>query len=494
MLDVHVKPAEPVPPEPVSPDLPATAPHDDGPPEALVAFMVTEWEPRNEPIEPLPEAARFRARRERLSARFPGDVLIVATGHEKTRANDTSYRFRAGTDFYYLTGNLEADCVLVMTPVPGGHRARMFVEPNPGKTDKSFFTDRVKGELWVGPRLGVPESSERYGLEAAPLGDLEEVLGAATASPGKVRVLRGIDAHVDRQVDANEEGDAEFASFLSELRLIKDDYELAELQRAVDATGRGFEDVLRALPRSATERHVEGVFNLRARVEGNDVGYSTIAAAGRHACTLHWTANDGPVRAGELLLLDAGVEATSLYTADITRTIPVSGRFGAEQREIYELVYAAQEAAFAACVPGNDFMAPNNAAMHVLAHGLERLGILPMPAEEALLATNMFYKRYSLHNVSHMLGLDVHDCAQARKETYKYGKLEPGMVLTVEPGLYLQPDDRTVPARYRGIGVRIEDDIVITHDGYRCLSDGIPRAPDDVERWVAECAGSAAML
>jgi Xaa-Pro aminopeptidase len=274
------------------------------------------------------------------------------------------------------------------------------------------------------------------------------------------------------------------------MRLIKDDAEVALLQGAIDATIRAFGDVARALPASKTERYVEGVFALRARVEGNDVGYGTIAAAGSHACTLHWTRNDGELRDGDLLLLDAGVEAHTLYTADVTRTIPMNGRFTREQREIYELVYDAQEAGFAACKPGNDFMEPNKAAMRVLAEGLERLGILPMPAEEALLETNQFYKRYSLHGVSHMLGLDVHDCAQARKETYKYGKLEAGMVLTVEPGLYIQPDDMTAPERYRGIGVRIEDDVLITPDGYRNLSAALPRRADDVEAWVREHAAA----
>ena len=478
----------------VEPELPKKASHDVGPPPALLEFMVTEWEPRNDAIEALPEAARFRARREALSKLFPGEVLVVGTGHEKIRANDTAYRFRPGTDFYYLTGNTEPDCVLVMTPSGGGHAAVMYVEPNPGKTDASFFTDRVKGELWVGPRLGVPESALRYGLDARAVTQLAEDLDAAVSSRAVVRLLRGIDPALDGRLAVDSERDREFSAKLSEMRLIKDEYEIGELERAIESTRRGFEDVLRALPRSRTERHVEGVFNLRARVEGNDVGYSTIAAAGRHACTLHWTSNDGPVRPGELLLLDAGVEATTLYTADITRTVPIGGSFSREQREIYELVYAAQEAAFTGCAPGNDFMAPNDAAMKVLAHGLERLGILPMPAEEALLATNMFYKRYSLHGVSHMLGLDVHDCAKAREENYKYGKLEAGMVLTVEPGLYFQPDDKTVPARYRGIGVLIEDDVVITPGGYRNLSAGIPREADAVERWIRECERSSTAL
>jgi len=476
----------------VSESAPKTAPHDEAAPPALLEFMVTEWAPKAGAPEPLAEAARFRERRERLSAQFPGDVLVVPTGHEKVRANDTNFRFRPGTDFYYLTGNLEADAVLVMLPTRGGHDAVIFVEPNPGKTDATFYTDRGKGELWVGPRLGVEESAIRFGLEARALGELSQTLErvAAERALRPVRVLRDVDPQLERNVVADVDGDAAFAAALAEMRLLKDDYEIAELERAIASTKRAFDDVVGRLATSPTERHVEGHFNLRARVEGNDVGYGTIAAAGAHACTLHWTANDGPLRPGELLLLDAGVETHALYTADITRTIPISGRFSPEQREIYELVFAAQAAAFVKCAPGNDFMAPNAAAMIVLAHGLERLGILRTTAEEALRENNQFYKRYSLHNVSHMLGLDVHDCAKARRETYKYGKLAAGMVLTVEPGLYLQPDDLTVPARYRGIGVRIEDDVVITTGGCRILSDEIPRAVEDLEAWVGAALGS----
>jgi Xaa-Pro aminopeptidase len=482
MLDVKAKMPEALPVE-----VPATAGHDEGPPQALLDFMVTEWEPRPALGTPVAGIEHFAARRHALSERFPNEVLIVGTGRQKVRANDTHYRFRPGTDFYYLTGALEPDTVLVLVPrAAGGHDARLYVEPNPGKTDAAFFTDRVNGELWVGPRLGVEESAARFGIATQGLPDLETSLAALADGPHPIRVVRGIDPSLDVRVPASQERDAELASFLSEMRLIKDDLEIAELEKAIASTHRGFEDVLRALPGSKTERYVEGVFNLRARVEGNDVGYGTIAASGSHACILHWTSNDGAIRTGDLLLLDAGVETHTLYTADITRTVPISGRFSKEQREIYDLVLEAQNAGFAACVPGNDFLAPNVAAMHVLAHGLERLGILPMSAEEALLETNLFYKRYSLHNVSHMLGLDVHDCAQARKETYRFGKLEAGMVLTVEPGLYFQPDDRTVPERYRGIGVRIEDDVLITPTGCRILSDSLPRETEAVERWVRD--------
>ncbi|MDB5072894.1 MAG: Xaa-Pro aminopeptidase [Candidatus Eremiobacteraeota bacterium] len=460
------------------------ASHDSGNPENLLRFMMTGWAtPPEPPATPIDGAGLFAGRRQALSQAFRGETLIVPTGHEKTRANDTVYRFRPGTDFYYLTGNHEPDNVLVLASAGDAHAATLYCEPNPGKADATFFTDRVKGELWVGPRLGLQQTAQRYGIATKPLAALADDLVAALGR-APYRALRAIDPQLDAALPAQAERDAELATALSEMRLIKDELEVGELRRAVEATHRGFDDVVRALPGAQTERTVEGVFNLRARVDGNDTGYNTIAASGPNACTLHWTRNDRRIGENELLLLDAGVEAESLYTADITRTLPISGRFTPEQRAVYELVLAAQDAAFAQCKPGNDFLDPNRAAMGVLAQGLERLGILSS-AEEALRDENVFYKRYSLHNVSHMLGLDVHDCAAARAENYKHGKLRAGMTLTVEPGLYFQLDDLTVPARYRGIGVRIEDDVLITETGVDVLSAAIPRTVEDVEAWIA---------
>ncbi|MCI0671687.1 MAG: aminopeptidase P family protein [Myxococcaceae bacterium] len=464
------------------------ASHDTQPPPALLEFMMKRWKPAQRKLPPkLKGWESFAARRKALSKLFPGETLVIPTGHEKVRANDTHYRFRPGTDFYYLTGNVEPDSVLVLSPKPGGgHTDILFVEPNPGRSDATFFTDRVKGELWVGPRLGVEQSRARHAVdEARGLPELKDFLeGLKAPATRPYRVLRAFSHRVDDVLPASEERERDLAQALSEMRLLKDAQEVRELQVSIDATERGFEDVIRALKKGKSEREVEGVFNLRARVEGNDVGYGTIAAAGHHACVLHWTRNDGALKKGDLLLLDAGVEGHSLYTADITRTLPISGRFTPEQRAIYELVLAAQKAAIKAVRPGNDFMEPNRVAMRVLAEGLEALGILPTKAEEALREENQFYKRYSLHNVSHMLGLDVHDCAQARQEAYKFGKLKAGMVLTVEPGLYFQLDDLTVPAKYRGIGVRIEDDVLVTQKGCRVLSGAIPREVKDVEAWM----------
>ncbi|MDP3278209.1 MAG: aminopeptidase P family protein [Deltaproteobacteria bacterium] len=468
---------------PVATTKPAS--HDSGNPEALLAFMTRDWKPASsEPIVPIKNADAFAGRRTKLSQAFVGETLVIATGHEKTRANDTHYRFRPNTEFFYLTGNHEPDCVLVLYPSGKKHRHVLYVEPNPGKTDATFFTDRNKGELWVGPRLGVEQSCARFAVdEARPLASLASDL-AAVAAPA--RVLRGASMKVQKMVASELLRDQELATFLSEMRLIKEPLEIKELRTSVGATRRGFEDVITRLAEAKSEREVEGVFHLRARVEGNDVGYGTIAAAGLHACTLHWTRNDGEIKKGELLLLDAGVEGHSLYTADITRTLPISGRFTAAQREIYTLVDRARLAALKQVKPGNDFLEPNRAAMIVLTEGLVALGILTCTAREALDEKNQFYKRYTLHNVSHMLGLDVHDCARARMENYKFGPLRAGMVLTIEPGLYFQHDDLTVPSKYRGIGVRIEDDVLVTVHGYDNLSRDIPTDVDAIEAWMAK--------
>ncbi|GLV99395.1 hypothetical protein Slala05_30270 [Streptomyces lavendulae subsp. lavendulae] len=281
--------------------------------------------------------------------------------------------------------------------------------------------------------------------------------------------------------------DEELRVFLSELRVVKDAFEIGELRKAVDSTVRGFEDVVRILDKAeaTSERHVEGTFFLRARVEGNDVGYSTIAASGAHATTLHWIRNDGAVRSGDLLLLDAGVETRTLYTADVTRTLPVSGTFSPLQRTVYDAVHDAQEAGIAAVRPGARFRDFHEAAQRVLAERLLSWGLLGERTLEQVLELGL-HRRWTLHGTGHMLGLDVHDCAAARAEAYADGVLEPGVVLTVEPGLYFQADDLTVPEEYRGIGVRIEDDVLVTEDGNENLSAALPRRSDEVESWMAD--------
>lgn len=469
-----------------------TQTHDSAAPPNLISFMLKGWKDGGiKAPKPIKHAAFCENRRQSLSQRFSGELLVVPAGAQKVRSNDTFYPFRPNSDFFYLTGNLEPDCVLALVPQGAGHRAVLFVDRAVGKTTPAFFTDRVKGELWVGKTLGVENSKTLYGIpDVRGREELYPFLKSAVeAAPKGYRVLMDFAADVEtalaqRTSAEQKTRNKELAEFLSEMRLIKDKSEIQYLSAAIQSTHRAFEDVIARLKIAKTEREIEGTFFLRARTEGNDVGYGTIAAAGAHACTLHWTRNDGQIRKGDLLLLDAGVEGHALYTADVTRVLPISGKFTREQREIYTLVLEAQAAGIRAVKPGNDFLEPNRAAMQVLSEGLYRLGILKTTPDEALRDENQFYKRYSLHNVSHMLGLDVHDCAQARNETYKFGKLMPGMVLTVEPGLYFQTDDLTVPAKYRGIGVRIEDDVLVTKSGCRNLSGNIPSEAADVEAWM----------
>jgi Xaa-Pro aminopeptidase len=443
--------------------------------------MTSDWETTPISHDVHPATIYSSARRLRLGARFPDKTIVVPTGNYKTRANDTDYRFRAGTDFFYLTGCDEPDAVLVVSP---GATATLYVPHRRDSSTHEFYTDARYGELWVGPRRGVAEAAIYYDLDTAPLESLEKDLVALGGTD--VVTLRGFDATVDALHEPSDE-DEELASALSELRLVKDEFEIAQLQKAIDFTVKGFEDVVRALPSAEGrgERVIEGVFNLRARVEGNDVGYDTIAASGSHATTLHWTRNNGEVHRGDLLLLDAGIECDNLYTADVTRTMPISGTFSAPQRRVYELVLAAQTAGIAAVKPGANFMAPHDAAMEVLAEGLFEMGILKEEPAVALRKDRQLHRRYTLHGTSHMLGIDVHDCANARNEFY-WGELAEGYVLTVEPGLYFQANDLTVPEEYRGIGVRIEDDVLVTATGSRNLSAALPREADAVEAWMAE--------
>ncbi|WP_416970100.1 aminopeptidase P family protein [Streptomyces sp. 4F14] len=431
----------------------------------------------------IPQADRTAARRAALSARFPGERIVVPAGNLKVRSNDTDYPFRASVEYAYLTGNQTEDGVLVLEPEGAGHTATLYLLPRSDRENGEFWLSG-QGELWVGRRHSLTEAAQVYGL---PVSDVRELADALREATGPVRVVRGYDASVETALHdkVTAERDEELRVFLSEARLVKDAFEVGELQKAVDSTVRGFEDVVRVLDKAeaTSERYIEGTFFLRARVEGNDVGYGTIAAAGAHACTLHWVRNDGPVRSGDLLLLDAGVETHTYYTADVTRTLPVNGRFSEVQRRVYDAVYDAQEAGIAAVRPGAKYRDFHDAAQRVLAERLVEWGLVEGPVERVLELG--LQRRWTLHGTGHMLGMDVHDCAAARVESYVDGTLEEGMVLTVEPGLYFQADDLTVPEEYRGIGVRIEDDILVTGEGNRNLSAGLPRQGDEVESWMA---------
>ncbi|MEH1015007.1 aminopeptidase P family protein [Micromonospora sp. CPCC 206060] len=469
-----------------------TESHDPDFPERFLAFMRDGWRDSELPVGPRPEVPNHAKRRAALSATFPGETLVIPTGPEKVRANDTAYPFRPGSDFAYLTGDHDPDSVLVMRPNGSGHDAVLYMRPRSSRTTDEFFRSR-HGELWVGRRHTLKEKATELGVETADLAGLDATL--ADLAPGRTRVLRGFDRRVDAAVrphdGAREQGqpgrDRELAIAISELKLVKDEWEIAQLQDAIDATVRGFEDVARILPadRVVSERLLEGVFALRARHDGNDVGYGSIVGAGEHATILHWVHNHGTTRPGELLLMDMGVENRNLYTADVTRVLPVDGRFTALQRQVYDIVYASQQAGIEVIRPGVAFQEVHLTCMRVLAEGLADLGLLPVGVDEAMDPASSVYRRWTLHGFGHMLGIDVHDCSNARKELYKDGTLGEGYVLTVEPGLYFQPEDDLVPEELRGVGVRIEDDILVTSSGAVNLSAGLPRAADEVETWLA---------
>ncbi|OIJ26908.1 aminopeptidase P family protein [Nocardioides luteus] len=459
-----------------------TESHDQSVPEAWSNFMREGWDDREAEVPEHPITPWAAARRERLASIFPGERLVVPAGTYKVRANDTDYRFRADTAHVHLTGNQTSDAVVVIEP---DGSSVLYARPRSGRDTDEFFRDRQYGALWAGARPSARELSDSLGIEVRHVDQLASGLSANTPT----RVLRGVSADVDKLVTPAEGGrDEEFTKALSELRLIKDEWELGELKEACDITVRGFTDAVREWDQVLKhgERWIEGTFFRRARAEGNDLGYDSIVGGGSHATTLHWIDNDGPIVPGELVLLDMGVEGHNLYTADITRTLPISGTFTPLQRNLYELVYKAQQAGIEAIRPGVTFRAGHFAAMEILAHGLDDLGLLPVSVDEALSEDNKTYSRWTLHGVSHMLGLDVHDCASASKETYVEGPLQEGMVLTVEPGLYFQKEDKLVPEELRGIGIRIEDDIVVTADGAVNLSSGLPRTADDVEAWMGQ--------
>ncbi|MGN7703548.1 aminopeptidase P family protein [Cellulosimicrobium sp. 22601] len=499
--------------------------------DAFKAFITSGWAPRAElDVEPLPAAPYTVARRAALSARFPGARLVVPAGPLKTRSNDTDYRFRPHSAFAHLTGygtDQEPDAVLVLHPVEPGtgdsgsdHHAVLYVRPLAARDTEEFYADSRYGEFWVGARPSLDDVAAATGVEARHVDELRDAL-AKDVGPGGVTLLvvAGADEAVEALVEAiraeagldDVEGaqdqelteaewlaraeaayrrtDAALVEAVSELRLVKDAHEVEQMREAVAATIAGFEEVVRNLPRAVGhrrgERVIETTFDAHARLEGNTVGYETIAAAGEHATTLHWIRNDGVVRTGELVLLDAGVEVDSLYTADVTRTLPVDGEFTEVQRRVYQAVLDAADAAFAVAVPGARFRDVHAAAMEVVAARLEEWGLLPVSAAESLSPEGQQHRRWMVHGTSHHLGLDVHDCAQARRELYLDGILEPGMVFTIEPGLYFKADDLAVPEEYRGIGVRIEDDVLVTADGNENLSAALPRRPEDVEAWMA---------
>ena len=496
--------------------------------QAFRDFIGSGWSPRPEGLPSRSEAAPWAAaRREALGSLFPGERLVLPAGTLKVRNNDCDYRFRPHSAFAHLAGtgtDFEPDAVLVLEPLtaPGReagtkaaaaqtpdtptHEAVLYFRPRASRSSQEFYGDPRYGELWVGVRPSLEEVESATGMRCAHIDSLPDAL-AKDAGPGAVQLRVVAEANeavtalvtTTRQQVGLETGqaatevDAGLAEAASELRLVKDPWEIDQLRAAVAATKAGFDDLIRSIPRARGhwrgERVLEGAFGAKAREEGNGLGYDTIAAAGNHANTLHWINNDGAIEPGQLVLVDAGVEVDSLYTADVTRTIPVDGRFTEAQRRIYQAVLDAADAAFArAGTPGCRFKDVHAAAMEVIATRLEEWGMLPegVSAADSLAPEGQYHRRWMVHGTSHHLGLDVHDCAQARREMYMDAELRPGMCFTIEPGLYFREDDLLVPEEMRGTGVRIEDDVVVREDGsVERLTQDVPRTVEEVEAWVS---------
>ncbi|MGW5054979.1 aminopeptidase P family protein [Actinokineospora sp. NPDC004072] len=447
------------------------------------AAIQTDWDRWETPAPCAPEtAAAAAAHRDRLSAALPRQRIAVASGLPSVRSNDTFHGFRANSDFVWLTGCQVPGAVLVMTPVAGGHEATLFLPAPAPVDDADFFADADRSRFWVGREAEPGDWARALGIPCRPVDDLSRTLrgrhpGILAAPADDPRLSALVGGH-----------SPELRLTLAELRRIKDDWEIAQLRAAVDATIVGFADVAAEFGKAVLaggERWLQGTFDRRARTLGNGPGYASIVASGANSPILHWTRCDSPVAEDALILIDAGVEADTLYTADVTRTMPVSGSFSPAERQVYALVHAAHVAALAEVRPGRVFSDFHHTAMAVLAQGLSDWGLLPVSVDEALASNGQHHRRYIVCGTGHHLGLDVHDCADARPAAYHDAELAPGMVLTVEPGLYFHPDDLTVPPELRGIGVRIEDDLVVTDTAAEILSAALPIDPDGIADWVA---------
>ncbi len=432
---------------------------------------------------PVPSLASYRARRRRL-ARLLGDgVAVLPTAPAVARNADTQYSYRWDSDFHYLTGWPEPEAVLVLV---GGRRPQSLLFCRPRDP---------AGELWEGRRIGPRGACRDYGMDAAhPIGELEARLPALLANrpvlytplggdPAWEARVRGWLQQVRRQVRSGvtaPETLVEVRALLGEMRLVKDAGEQKLLQQSATIAVEAHRRAMRATAPGRREYEIEAELLHTFRRHGADApAYPSIVAGGANACILHYVDNRAPLKAGDLLLIDAGCEWQG-YASDITRTFPVNGRFSAPQRDLYELVLAAQAAALARLKPGVPFSAYHEAAVAVLARGLVDFKLC-RGSVEAVIETGA-YRRFYMHRTGHWLGRDVHDVG-AYTQRGRARKLVPGMVLTVEPGLYVRPGPG-VPKAFRNIGIRIEDDVVVTPAGHRVLTAGAPKTVAEIESWM----------
>ena len=429
------------------------------------------------------EYARWR----RQLMRIAGDdaILVLPAAPERIRSRDTHYPYRQDSDFWYLGGFPEPEAVLVMVPGRAHGEAILFCrERDPER------------EGWDGPRHGPEGAVEGFGFDDAyPIDDLDEILPGLLEGRSRVYYHFGHDTEFDikligwvNRVRALVRSGAqpphellELGHLLDELRLFKSPAELRMMQRAADISVLAHQAAMHAARPGLREYELQAEIERVFRMHGSVPAYGSIVGAGANACVLHYVANNAVARDGDLVLVDAGAEYQG-YAADITRTFPVGGRFSKEQRVLHDLVGAAQDAALAQARPGVPYEAGHEAAVRTLTEGLLRLGLLKGSLEKNLAGAT--YRRFYRHKTGHWLGLDVHDVGDYRIEG-ESRLLEPGMVFTLEPGLYVAPDDTSVAAKWRGIGIRTEDDVLVTRDGHKVLTGKLARSADEIESLMA---------
>jgi Xaa-Pro aminopeptidase len=431
-------------------------------------------------------AGRYAKRRRQLM-RLAGDdaIVIIPAAPERIRSRDTHYPYRQDSDFWYLTGFAEPEAVLVLIPGRSHGEALLFCrERDPAR------------EAWDGPRAGPEGAVDGYGMDDAyPIDDLDEILPGLLEGRTRVYYHFGRDTEFDlkligwlNRVRALMRMGAqppheflELGHLLDEMRLFKDREEIKLMQRAADISVEAHLAALRIAHPGVYEYQLQAVLEYVFRHHEAEPAYGSIVGAGANACVLHYRANNAQAKDGDLVLIDAGAEYRG-YAADITRTFPANGRFSKEQRALHDLVAAAQRAALAQARPGRPYEAGHLAAVETLTDGLLSLGLLKGSLKQNIAEGH--YKRFYLHKTGHWLGLDVHDVGDYRIDG-ESRLLEPGMVFTIEPGLYINADDKTVPAKWRGIGIRIEDDVLITKEGHKVLTDKLPRTADETEGAMA---------
>ena len=435
------------------------------------------------------EFARRRQQLMRAIARESGRdaVAVFPSAREVVRNGDVHHQFRQESTFWYLTGFAEPDAVLVLRP-GADHPVAMFVRPH----------DPVMA-VWVGPRAGVDGTVEQYGADAAhPIEELDSLLPRMLAGARTVYYAFGADAVLDTLVtravaerrDMAQRGPAAIeavrdpSALVDSQRLVKSAAEVRALQHAIDITGEGLQVALAATRPGMHEYEVQAVLEQEYRRLGSPrEGFPTIAASGENSCTLHYVDNRRQIGQRDLMLLDTGAE-WEYYSADVTRTYPASGKFTAAQRAAYDIVLASQEAGIAKTAPGVAFHAVHQASLRVIVEGLIDLKVLRGSVDS--LIEREAYRPYYMHSTSHWLGRDVHDVGRYRTDG-KSTTLAPGMVLTVEPGLYFAPGSKA-PKRLQGIGIRIEDDVLVTPSGRRNLTGRIPKTPEALEALVGSAA------